>query len=826
MRNVGTQKCLLSQSIFFLCLFYNVFLLAQHSNTGVVVGEANEPLAFVNILINGEFTDGINTDINGVFRLPEDRLVKSLTFSYVGYQTLELSFSENPKDPLHIQLEVAAVGIAPVVIIAGENPAHRIIRKAVAMRKLHNPEKRESYHCKTYNKMRFEWLPDHEGIDALKKDSLGRKKRKGLLRKYLARKDRRIQEIEASNELHYLFLMESITERKFQSPKNIHDKVLHNRVSGFEHPTFAALANAIQPFSFYKEHLEVLDKTYLNPISPNSNSAYYFSIQDTLYDGRDSIYIIHFEPRKGKKFDALKGLLYIHTNGYAIQNVIARPEDPAFIDLKIEQQYHLVNDEDWFPEQLNFELIATDYPDEFIGMKISGKSYISEVNLYPIWTSNDFNGDTWVLAEDANESSNAFWMDNRPQALTKKEQNTYKTIDSVGQVKHFDRLLKITEALISGEWQIGKTDLLLHHLLRFNEYENVRLGCGLQTNQHFSKWISFFGYGAYGTEDTAWKYGGGLDIYLLQEDRLKLSFLYRQDLKEPAGLFPYANDLFSNQFYADRMSYVEEQQISLRGERLAFLQFDATFRKSIWEPGFLYYYKEIGEAKPRFSFSELDLYFRYAFGEKTIHVFGTRVSEAAHFPVLELAYTKGFEGVFNGSFSFNRLSAAISHSFLLRRLGKLNYRLEGGIVDSDLPYNHLFVSNTVANDSWFMLIDNTFQTLQPYEFLSNRFAHLFVRYDMPAPIIKRKFFRPRISLLHNMGFGRLAQAELHNGISFRTMEEGHFESGLRVGDIVRIPYFNLAFIGIGAGAYYRYGTYALEDTKDNLSINMTLDFSF
>ena len=45
------------------------------------------------------------------------------------------------------------------VVIAGENPAHRIIRKVVKNRNKNNPLKMNAFQCLTYNKMVFEWMP-------------------------------------------------------------------------------------------------------------------------------------------------------------------------------------------------------------------------------------------------------------------------------------------------------------------------------------------------------------------------------------------------------------------------------------------------------------------------------------------------------------------------------------------------------------------------------------------------------------------------------------------------------------------------------------------
>lgn len=53
------------------------------------------------------------------------------------------------------------------------------------------------------------------------------------------------------------------------------------------------------------------------------------------------------------------------------------------------------------------------------------------------------------------------------------------------------------------------------------------------------------------------------------------------------------------------------------------------------------------------------------------------------------------------------------------------------------------------------------------------------------------------------------------------MEKGFFESGLLLNNIISSP-----FSGIGVGAIYRYGPYAMDDVKDNLKIKLTLSIAF
>ena len=58
------------------------------------------------------------------------------------------------------------------------------------------------------------------------------------------------------------------------------------------------------------------------------------------------------------------------------------------------------------------------------------------------------------------------------------------------------------------------------------------------------------------------------------------------------------------------------------------------------------------------------------------------------------------------------------------------------------------------------------------------------------------------------------------------MDHLYLESGLRVDNLLRIPYFQAVYIGLGGGVSYRWGAYHLPEWKDNLrwqlSVNLTI----
>ena len=54
------------------------------------------------------------------------------------------------------------------------------------------------------------------------------------------------------------------------------------------------------------------------------------------------------------------------------------------------------------------------------------------------------------------------------------------------------------------------------------------------------------------------------------------------------------------------------------------------------------------------------------------------------------------------------------------------------------------------------------------------------------------------------------------------MPKGYYESGLFLNDIFVLPFFGLR-MGVGAGAFVRYGNYALPSDFDNLVIKFAVN---
>lgn len=795
-------------SLLTLLLLLGNNLLGQYSLTGKVIDQdSRAPLAFVNIIFNENPQSGVVTDIDGAFVFNSSSPPRTLTCSYVGYDKTTIALDTLPQNrELIISLKPSALQLREVVIVAGENPANRIIRKVIENKTINNPEKISSFQYNSYNKVVYDMMSSN-GTDS---DSFSLQ-----LNQFLKG--------------GHMLIMESVTERKFIQPDLDNETILGNKVSGFKSPSFAPLATDIQPFSFYKEIITIFDANYLNPISNGSLKKYNFRLEDTLYQQRDTVFILSFEPKKDKNFEGLTGLLYINTHNYAIQNVIAEPFQKGTVDIRIQQKYQLINERQWFPEQLNFELMVgsidtTNTND--IRVTANGRSYIHNIELLPELRKRDFSPVSLKIQTLAAEKDSLFWRESRTESLNQREITTYQVLDSLGNELKFDQKLALIEKVSLGRVPIKFLDIDLKNSLVFNPFEGFRPGTGLYTNEKLWKAFSVGGFFGYGLKDHLWKYGGEFILTIDKERELEFRGKHQYSLAE-AGISDW--NFFNNSLYnsrnlvATRMDRIQQNSLTLRFRAFKYAQLGLNLNHTQTVPLYDYEFKtETSENISSYTNSDLNIRLRFAFREKRINSFGQTLSMGSKYPVIQIHFSKGIKGLYGSQFNYNKIEARIEQSFLSKNLGETKITLDGGYVDKSLPYGLLFSGEGSFVKGMPLIIEQYFQTAAPFEYLSDRYLNFFFSHNFGALLFQRGNFKPHISLHHNMGWGTLKNQADHKIIDFKTKDQGFLESGLQLDNLFKLNYLNVAYLGLGGGVFYRYGPYAHDEIKDNLVFKLSI----
>jgi hypothetical protein len=813
----------------------------------VIDADTKEPLAFVNIIQGGTRT-GISTDIDGKFILHSAKPVETIQLTYVGYNTLDYSIPENKKENLLISLHRKTYELEEVVILPTINPAHRIIDSVLANRYQNDPEKLKSFSYTSYEKTIFTVKLDT--VLKVARDSAGKWQKdtialneydttlfqpdtNGIIVKDTVVSDSSMQELKNFISKQDIAIMESVVERKFMAPDRNYENVKANRVSGFQDPVFVFLVSQIQSTSFYREFFQILDKSYINPISNGSENKYIFVLEDTLYTERqDTVFIISYRPRPNTNFDGLEGVLYINSNKWAIQNAIARPARQEGLSIKIQQQYEFIDNKQWFPVQLNtdiimsgIEIVAGNARARLIGI---GKSYIRDIVINPELVRRQFALLGVDVDPKANEKPESYWNAYRIDTLSGRDERTYAFMDSIGREANFDKIAGSFETLMNGRIPYKFIDIDLDKIFKYNSYQGVYLGMGLHTNDKLSRIFKIGGYWGYGFGDKSAKYGGDFSILMNRRHEVSWGVQYYYDLLETAGVrFFDDNDNFLTgenwrNFLIQQMNPTENLSTTLGFRLLRDFRFGLGFNivtKKATE-GYQYVIANEGPVvmQDKFKFTEVSAGFRFAFREKFIVTKRTRLSLGTKYPVLWLQYTRGIEGLLDGEYGYNRLDAKIEKSFYTKYLGKTSFIFKGGLVDRAIPATDLFNGN--GSYRFFTIFaPGSFATMKMNEFLSDHYVALYFTHNFGKLLKRWKKFQPEFLVSTNAAFGWLKYDENHLNINYKTMERGYYESGFLINSLLDVRIYSL-----GIGAYYRWGPYSYPMFKDNIALKISITF--
>ena len=785
-------------------------------NGTVMDSVTKQKLAFVNIIINDDGTFGTTTDIDGNFSITSKKEIESLIFSYVGYKKKHVLAEDFSKKHNKFYLSPVSLKLDEVVFYAGENPAHRIIDSLVKNRKYNNPEMLDYYSYTIYDRMVFT-VDTTEVTDSMFMD---------------------FGKLWRNNDL---MVMETVSEVYHKKPNKNKREIKANIVSGLKNPQYFYILDGMQSTHFYDEFITVYEKNYVNPITPGSKSRYFFGLESVMPTTEgDSLYIISFKPRRNATFDALKGVMTITSDGWAIVNVKAEAADKSnTLDVKIQQLYTKINDSVWFPVQLNTDIIflrmyayngqmaiGVGSP-ELTNTSLNGigKSYISNINITEPIDNKKFGSTDIDLAEDSGMKDETFWRYYRNDSLNERILNTYRLVDTIMEDAgiDLDNLMNATTSILKdGSIPWGKFNIGLSDIMNYNLANKFYLGLGLKTNEKLSKYVRFGGYFGYWFGSKHTNYGGDFEIkFNRQQDfGLRLNFDHIYDavgnygfLNNPSNPLNESNYKF---FYIKwtTLNTTAAAELSTRFAKVCkgFVKFSLN-DKEMYD--WYNYTSNDSVYNGRFRITTLDFKVRIAPGERYMLTPKGLATVTPGKPVIWLSYQKGLKGVLDCPFNFDKIQAQLTYSWLIRYLGKSMVTLQAGYVFGDAPiFENFDIMGSYVNFG--LYATESFATMRPNEFICDRFALLFFTHNF-GKFFKTKWFNPEFIFVTNIGWGDISNVEKHSGLELKSMKDGFYESGVVIDNLLKI-----STAKIGFGTYYRYGGNSFDNVGDNFAFKLKL----
>ncbi|MDX1463281.1 MAG: DUF5686 family protein, partial [Marinirhabdus sp.] len=528
--------------LFFFCC--STMLLAQTKVSGVVKDPSGTSVAFANVIFK-DSNEGTITNEEGRFYLESDNDYDTVVFSFIGYETKEVTLGERTTYKMEITMEEEASALDEVVIFTGktdkkDNPAIAILRKIWENRRENGVKKFNQYSYDKYEKLEFD-------LNTIDSSLIKSKIFKGM--EFIW------DQIDTSNVTgnSYLpiFLNEAYSTVYGDNLLDEEKEILEgNKNSGFSNnqTLIAFVKDLYKEYDVYDNYLKFFDKAFTSPLSRTGIDVYNYVLLDSAYRDNKWCYNIVYYPRRKNEL-TFKGDFWVNDTTWAIKEINLQASKSANLnwvrEVYIEQEFDVLND--------SIFLITRDYflSDFSLRKKEDAQGvYGRRTTLYDNYAfdipkQKSFYGEQ---VDPYNEMiynrPDAYWEEKRMEQLSKDEKGVYVMLDSLKTVPRFQAFYNIGAALASGYYQVGNIDVgPLFSIFGFNEAEGFRIRLGGRT--YFSQndpWrLEVFG--AYGFRDERFKYGISGKYLLDRKSRLTIFGGNRKDVEQTGASLTSSTDV-------------------------------------------------------------------------------------------------------------------------------------------------------------------------------------------------------------------------------------------------------------------------------------------
>lgn len=765
----------------------SVVLAQGYVISGTVLDAVNdEPIPFANVYFKGNAA-GTTTDLDGNYSIKVNVLPDSILVSTLSYQKAAKKLKNAPTQVVNFQLDRTNVNLMEVVVEAGENPAHYVVRQAIEARKTTSGKNIDNYQCESYNKVEL----DLYNFDKLQ--------------------DRRIMKPfmfifdhidSTSEELPFLpaFLTETISDYYWRkNPRQTREVIHATRISGVDNNTMSQFTGSLyQEVDVRENWIDLLQKDFASPIGNSAFAYYNFHLLDSAWINGNWSYHISFTP-KSKGTMTLLGDMWIADLSYALKKIdIQVPEGTNlnWVDrCSVVQNFEEVEPGVWLMTRdkivVKFKIIEGAFG--VIGRKTNTRKdfILNDAEIDTVFVDKmDIEYGSDVIVEN-----DSFWEEVRHVELDANEDGIYEMVDSVMSTKAFSRWKKGFAIAFTGYQEIGPIDFGPYRtLVSRNTVEGWRFRVGFQTNDHFSERVRVGSYIAYGLLDKRIKYGFEGLAYITKEPRMQVGGSYVYDMDQAAkdaqgfGGDNLLEGLFRRRRVPWKLNLRESWDAWMLKEFISGFSFRTAFNSRRVMPQFDSFYiiderESVNDSiRSDFNSADVEVQLRFAFKEKFITGTFNRLSLGSDYPILLLKYRKGFSGVLGSQFDYNRLDFWLYDNFPINPIGVFYYTINVGKVFGDLPAQLLEVHP--GNETYFYS-NYKFSLMNEYEFISDQYIAIFLLHEFQG------FLLDKIPGIRKLKWRMLASFKaVYGTMTDRNKEINRF-SNFKVPE--RIPYMETGF---------------------------------
>lgn len=780
-------------------------LLCSYSAVGqktIVTGrvydsESGGALPFVNVFFK-ESKIGTTTDESGNYRIETYYPTDSLIASMVGYQRTSMRVKSDRAQVIDFGMKVTGIALGTVNVVGDtkeKDPAVEIMKRVIRNKKANNREKLLAYEYDLYNKIEF----DMNNVD----ESFRKRKVMKPFEFVFDNMDSTSEE----KPFIPIFLTESFSRYFYnKSPKQTKEIIEATKVAGVKNESVSQfLGDMYQSTNIYENYVSAFGKSFVSPLSDFGNLSYkYFLLDSAVMDNKFKCFKIAFIPRRKGEL-TFEGEMWVHDTTFAIKEIEATIGQDANINwingFTVKHVYNQVEDEVWM---LTKEKVVVDFnvSEKTIGFYGRKTTIYSDFIINENRDKSFFNAFNNIeVKEDANDKSDEFWSEKRPEQLSVNEENVYDMVDTIQDIPAFRTYVDIVTLFVTGYYEMKYVDLGQYYtFFSFNQIEGIRGRFGGKTNSDFSTKIELKGYVAYGLKDEQVKYEGATRLFLTKKPRQIIGLSHKRDL-EQLGVSSNAwqtDNILSSVFRRtpnNQLNAFEEYKVNYEIEYFPGLSNSLKFnRRDIWSVGSIPFQKVSPEGITsdvnRLKTSEVTIGARIAYDEKFISGNLDRVSLGTRFPIVNASLSLGIKGFLDGEYGYQKLNLNIQDRVAFNPFGQSDITIDAGKIWGDLPFPLLHLFN--GNETYFYDV-YAFNLMNFYEFVADEWVNVFWVHHFnglffnKVPLFRKLKWREVATFRGAIGG---LSADHYDELQFPTdlyrLSRPYFEAGVGVENILKI----------------------------------------
>ncbi|MDR2908117.1 MAG: DUF5686 and carboxypeptidase regulatory-like domain-containing protein, partial [Bacteroidales bacterium] len=509
---------------------------SQYTLKGKVTdAKTGEPIPFAAVQFP-RTSIGTTTDFEGFYALTYNKPFDSLMVSVMGYNPRIKPVMKN-QTVIDFQLQANTFDLSEVVVHAGENPAHRILREASKRKDDYNFEYADGVQYASYQITDIALTNLSEGF-----------RQKRSMRRFAKIFDSLTKVAGEDGKMVLPFFVSENSSTVYRRMQPVYEKeeILANRSSGYMLDDLNAfspiLGASYQKYNFNNNWLNIFDRNFQSPLADAALLLYEAYLLDTVLVNDVLCYELKIKP-KNQVDIILAGKIWIGVDDYALYRISAETGYSANLNFVrkfvIQQDYQKTPEGYCVPLRSRVLIDVVNFPGlpaEFI---LKFNNYYSDYVFGDPQPTAFFDKQIQVL-DGSDRQSEEFWeqerLDKSKDTITVKR--SFATIDSIRQDPQIRWRREFLNVLWNGYAPVTKNLELGHWatLVGNNDIEGLRLQLNPRTSYEWSNIWEFKGMLAYGFRDQRVKYGLEGSYFFNRNTWTRLTLSYSDDDVKLASL--------------------------------------------------------------------------------------------------------------------------------------------------------------------------------------------------------------------------------------------------------------------------------------------------